>query len=330
MLQGQAIAIERGPLARPLSAPNIYLVRMGIFLVLVGFVAFILYRQLIAAFFGNPGLNGLILGVLLVGIVLAVRQVARLYREVRWVNAVGRDDRTRLAKAPVFLAPMATVLGTDGGRQTLTLATTRTLLDSIAVRLEENRELVRYLAGLLVFLGLLGTFWGLIETVSSVGRVIGSLRGGADAGALDELKTSLSPMLAGMGVSFSASLFGLAGSLVLGFLDLQAGQASSRFYTELEDWLVVSTNLDAPGALADTPAATGPAELTAAIARLTQTVEASGQRGTADAVANLADSIQGLVTHMRSEQQMIHRLVEGQAERERELKLVLDRLAKAS
>ena len=326
MRSGQAIAIETGPVARPLSAPNIYLVRMGIFLLLVGFVAFILYRQLVGAFFGNPGLNGLILGVLLVGVILAVRQVARLYREVRWVNAAGRDDRSQPVKAPVLLGPMATVLGVDGSRQNLSLATTRTLLDSIAVRLDENRELVRYLAGLLVFLGLLGTFWGLIETVSAVGRVINSLR--PDSAALDELKTSLGPMLSGMGVSFSASLFGLAGSLVLGFLDLQAGQAQNRFYTELEDWLVVSTDLDS--AAADRSASNGimPAELTVAINRLRDTVEASGGRSTADAVANLADGIQTLVSHMRAEHETMRDWADTQGAQSRELKTALERLAR--
>ncbi len=278
---------------RPLSSPRIYLVRMAVFLVLVGFVAFILYRQLYGAFLGNPGLNGLILGVLLVGIILAIRQVVRLFREIRWVNSLGAESRS-LARAPVLLAPMATTLGASGTRSALTVATTRTLLDSVSARLDENRELVRYLAGLLVFLGLLGTFWGLIDTVNSVGRIIGSLRAGSDAAVLfDELKTNLAAPLAGMGVSFSASLFGLAGSLVLGFLDLQAGQAQNRFYTELEDWLVAS----------------GAAE------------EAPENRE----LAALAAGIESLVEHMRAEQQLLRDWVEAQASRERDMRLMLDR-----
>ena len=234
---------------RPLTPPRIYLVRMAVFLVLAGFVVFILYRTLFAAFMANPGLNGLIVGVLFIGVVLAIRQVWRLFREVRWVNELGRaDEGAAPAPQPVLLAPMAALIGNRATPAGLSVVTARSLLDSIAARLDENRELVRYLAGLLVFLGLLGTFWGLIDTVGSVGRVIESMRGGADAGVLfDELKSGLAQPLRGMGLSFSASLFGLAGSLVLGFLDLQAGQAQSRFYTELEDWLAGATDAAEPG-----------------------------------------------------------------------------------
>ena len=148
---------------------------------------------------------------------------------------------------PVLLAPHGRPSSAAARRNpTLSVAATRSLLDSIGARLDESREIVRYLAGLLVFLGLLGTFWGLIDTVGSVGRIISSLRTGQDSAVLfDELKNSLAGPLQGMGLSFSASLFGLAGSLVLGFLDLQAGQAQNRFYTELEDWLAIST-MDTP------------------------------------------------------------------------------------
>src|SRR5690349_22331832 len=140
---------------------------------------------------------------------------------------------------------MAAFIGNRSGNS-VSIAAMRSLLDSVGARLDESREILRYLAGLLVFLGLLGTFWGLIDTVGSVGRIISSLRTGQDSAVLfDELKNSLAGPLQGMGLSFSASLFGLAGSLVLGFLDLQAGQAQSRFYTELEDWLATST-MDTP------------------------------------------------------------------------------------
>jgi hypothetical protein len=326
MLQGQPIPIEMRPEARPLSKPNIYLVRMAIFLILTGFVAFILYRQLTAAFLGNPGLNGLILGVLLVGIVLAVRQVARLYREVRWVNHVIRESPAASVDHPRLLAPMAAVIRETGGRAAFSVAGTRALLDSIGARLEENRELVRYLAGLLVFLGLLGTFWGLIDTVNSVGKIIGSLRSGSEAAVLfDELKTNLAAPLSGMGVSFSASLFGLAGSLVLGFLDLQAGQAQNRFYTELEDWLASATS----ARLVQAAGHDMPADIAGALARLSDVVaESTGGRTASQAMANLAEGIQGLVAHMRDEQQMLRDWVEAQASREKDLKAVLDRLSR--
>ncbi|NNM74497.1 flagellar motor protein MotA [Enterovirga aerilata] len=289
--------------ARPLSSPRIYLVRMAVFLILVGFLGLILFEPLKKAFFGNPGLNALIGGILLVGIVLAGRQVIRLFREIRWVNHVSGADGRTLARPPVLLAPMAALIGDPTSRASLSIATARSLLDSISARLDESRELVRYLAGLLVFLGLLGTFWGLIETVNSVGRIIGSLRTGSDAAVLfDELKTSLSAPLAGMGISFSASLFGLAGSLILGFLDLQAGQAQSRFYTELEDWLATTT-ATSEAALSDPAVAT-------------------------QAMANLAEGIEGLVQSMRAEQKLLREWMEAQAARDRDLRAALERLVR--
>ncbi len=310
-----------------LTPPRIYLIRMAVFLVLAGFVAFILYRQIWTAFQANPGLNALILGVMFIGIVLAIRQVWRLFPEVRWVNTLkDSDDATLAPRPPVLLAPMATLMGNRVGSP-LSVAATRSLLDSIGARLDESREIVRYLAGLLVFLGLLGTFWGLIDTVGSVGRIIASLRTGQDTAVLfDELKNSLAGPLQGMGLSFSASLFGLAGSLVVGFLDLQAGQAQSRFYTELEDWLAISTT-DAP---AEGPARSGtPQELMVALSRLTAAVnEGGGGRSATQAMANLAEGVQGLVQHMRAEQQMIRDWVEAQATREKELKQVLDRISR--
>jgi hypothetical protein len=313
---------------QPLTPPRIYLIRMAVFLVLAGFVAFILYRQIWAAFLANPGLNALILGVMAIGIVLAIRQVWRLFPEVRWVNTIRQTEEGLVAPtSPVLLAPMASLIGNRSSRSLLSVAATRSLLDSIGARLDESREIVRYLAGLLVFLGLLGTFWGLIETVGSVGRIIGSLRTGQDATVLfDELKTSLAAPLQGMGLSFSASLFGLAGSLVLGFLDLQAGQAQSRFYTELEDWLATST-MDTG---ADISVRSGtPNELAVALNRLTSAVnDGAGGRASTQAMANLAEGVQGLVQHMRAEQQLIRDWVEAQATREKELKQVLDRLTR--
>src|SRR5919112_6324522 len=311
-----------------LTPPRIYLIRMAVFLVLAGFVAFILYRQIWEAFQANPGLNALILGIMVIGILLAIRQVWRLRPEVRWVNTLQRTEEGLVApEQPALLAPLAALLGNRPGQSGFSVAATRSVLDSIGARLDESREIVRYLAGLLVFLGLLGTFWGLIDTVGSVGRIISSLRTGQDTAVLfDELKNSLAAPLQGMGLSFSASLFGLAGSLVLGFLDLQAGQAQGRFYTELEDWLATSTTDEG----AETPARSAtPQELTIALNRLTAAVnEGGGGRSATQAMANLAEGVQGLVQHMRAEQQMIRDWVEAQAAREKELKQVLDRLTR--
>jgi hypothetical protein len=322
MLDRHDLGVEAPP---PLTPPRRYLVRMAVFLVLVGFLAFILYRQLWAAFMANPGLNGLILAVVVIGIVIATRQVWRLFAEVRWVNEV-QNETLMPSDAPVLLAPMAGLIATRTNRAALPVATTRSLLDAVAARLDESRELVRYLAGLLVFLGLLGTFWGLIDTVGSVGKVIQSMRTGAEAAVLfDELKSGLAAPLQGMGLSFSASLFGLAGSLILGFLELQAGQAQSRFYTELEDWMA-GTGLDAPAEYGQR-APSG--DITAVLNKLTAALnDGAGGRAATQAMANLAEGIQGLVQHMRAEQQMIRDWVEAQAAREKELKQILERLGR--
>ena len=176
-----------------------------------------------------------------------------------------------------------------------------------------------------MFLGLLGTFWGLIETVGSVGKVIEGLKVGGDAGSLfDTLKEGLAAPLGGMGISFSSSLFGLAGSLILGFLDLQSSQAQNRFYTDLEDWLA-STVKEYSGE----SAAGASGDLQNAIERLRTAMEEGGNnRGTTAAMANLAEAIQGLVAHMRTEQQMIREWADGQGEQNREIKKLLERLAR--
>jgi hypothetical protein len=310
-----------------LSSPRIFLVRMLVFLVLCALVAVVLYKAIIKAFLANPGLNALIGAVLLIGIILSFRQVIRLYPEVAWVNNFRiADPGLALARHPTLLAPMAAILGGErSGRMVISQQTMRHLLDSIATRLDEARDISRYMTGLLVFLGLLGTFWGLIETVSSVGTIIDGLKVGGDAGALfDTLKEGLAAPLGGMGISFSSSLFGLAGSLILGFLDLQSSQAQNRFYTDLEDWLASTVRGYAP------EASGSGAELQAAVERLRQTLEEGGgaNRGTTAAMANLAEAIQGLVTHMRTEQQMIREWADGQGEQNREIKRLLERIAR--
>ena len=309
-----------------LSSPRIFLVRMLVFLVLCALVMVVLYKQIIQAFFANPGLNALIGVVMLVGIILAFRQVIRLYPEVAWVNNFRiADPGLAIARHPTLLAPMAAILGGERtGRMSISQQTMRHLLDSIATRLDEARDISRYMTGLLVFLGLLGTFWGLIETVGSVGKVIDGLKVGGDAGALfDTLKGGLAAPLGGMGISFSSSLFGLAGSLILGFLDLQSSQAQNRFYTDLEDWL--ATTVREYGS--DTPSG----DMQSAIDRLRSAVEeggGSGGRATTTAMANLAEAIQGLVAHMRTEQQMIREWADGQGEQNREIKRLLERIAR--
>jgi hypothetical protein len=314
-----------------LSSPRIFLVRMLVFLILCALVVIILYRQIWGAFLANPGLNGLIVGVLLIGILLAFRQVIRLFREVNWVNGFRlADPGLAVERPPVLLAPMAAILRDRMGRMAISTAVMRSLLDSIAARLDEARDLSRYMTGLLIFLGLLGTFWGLIETVTSVGEFLKSLTVGGDAGSVFEsLKQGLAAPLSGMGISFSSSLFGLAGSLVLGFLDLQTSQAQNRFYTDLEDWL--STTVRDLGIEPDAQAPTVPVanELRLVVERLKEVAaEGGSNRAATNAMANLAEAIQGLVSHMRSEQQMIRDWVNSQSEQQREMRRLLERLSR--
>jgi hypothetical protein len=312
-----------------LSSPRIFLFRMLVFLTLCALLLVVLYKQIWIAFLANPGLNGVIAGVLAIGIILSFRQVIRLYPEIRWVNSFRiSDPGLAVDRRPSLLAPMAVLLGDRTGRTAITQQTMRHMLDSIATRLDEARDLSRYMTGLLVFLGLLGTFWGLIETVGSIGKVIEGMKVGGDAGAIfDTLKEGLAAPLGGMGISFSSSLFGLAGSLVLGFLDLQSSQAQNRFYTDLEDWLVTIVreySTEAPSGSVTTST-----DLYNVVDRLRAAVEdmGSGRAATA-AMASLADAIQGLVQHMRSEQQLIREWADGQGEQSREIKRLLEHIAR--
>ncbi len=312
-----------------LSSPQVFLFSMLVFLAIVGFIAAILYRQVSSAFVTNPGLNGLILGVLAVGILLAFIQVVRLFREVRWVNSfrVGTEETE-----PVLLAPMKALLSRSSSTALSTLSL-RTILDSIATRLDESRDTSRYLVGLLVFLGLLGTFWGLLQTIGSIGDTIRALDpGSGDANdVLESLKSGLSAPLEGMGTAFSSSLFGLSGSLVLGFLDLQAGRAQTRFYTELENWLSSVTDVSSDIPIADTAKAAGTADeirLLSERLRGLQETGGSNQR-VATAMANLADGISGLVKNMRSEQQMMRDWVEAQSDEQKAMRATLEKIAGA-
>lgn len=306
------------------SRPLRYVVRAVLFLALIGFLGYILQRGLVDAFMTNPGLNGLILGALFVGCLIALRELWRIHSEARAATNLAADPASADVRRGQVIAPMGSVLPALE-RGTLAPTQAVSVLESIAVRLDDGREVLRYLSGLLVFLGLLGTFWGLLDTVGSVGGVIKSLRTGAEAGVLfDELKAGLSAPLAGMGLSFSSSLFGIAGSLILGFLDLQVGQAQRRFRNEVESWLGSRTGTpEAPAALLATgnPLADRFEQLSAAMAD-----GASNNRAATQALSNLAEGIQGLVQHMRSEQQMIRDWVEAQAAREKDMKRLIDRL----
>lgn len=312
-----------------LSSPMPVLWTMVIFLIIIGFITAILYRQAHSAFITNPGLNGLILGVLLIGIILVFNHVLGLRPEVRWFNsfrAAGSADK--VGRDPKLLAPMRSLIR---GRHAsgLSTAALRSILDSIATRLDESRDTSRYLIGLLVFLGLLGTFWGLLGTIGSIGQVIQSLdpNSGSSSDVLQSLKTGLSAPLAGMGTAFSSSLLGLSGSLILGFLDLQAGRAQNRFYMELENWLSSVTDVGSDIAPVVDAVSHGSSEdlrlLTEQLSKMAGGVP--NERSTA-AMANLAEGIQGLVKNMRNEQQMLRDWIEAQQEESKSMRKTLDRL----
>jgi len=335
---------EREPAAAPpqrrsMRGPHRFLARMAVFLVLVLALAIALGRPLFAAFMGNPAVNGVILGILFAGIAYIFRQVLLLEPASDWID----DFRERLANrdltappgpAPRLLAPMARMLGRrQSGRVSLSATSLQTLLDGIASRLDETRETSRYLIGVLVFLGLLGTFYGLLETVRSVGGVIGALNVGASdlTRAFADLKAGLESPLHVMSTAFSSSLFGLAGSLVLGFLDLQAGQAQNRFYNDLEEWLSTYTRLSS-GPFGDGSDGSTPAYLHALLEQTADSLEnlqrimarsEESRISTNTTLAGLTDRLGIVGENMKAGQLLMVRLAENQLE----LKPSLTRLA---
>ncbi len=313
-----------------MTRPTIYLIRMVIFLVAVAVVAALLSPVLITAFANNPVLNSLILSILALGIGWNLRQVARLSPEVTWLETF-QTARNRLAAIPTprLLAPMASMLAgreqhgrNAQGRFTLSATSMRSLLDGIASRLDESRELSRYMTGLLIFLGLLGTFWGLLKTVGAVSDVISGMSvGNGDVNALfEQLKAGLVRPLAGMGTAFSASMYGLAGALVLGFLDLTAGQAQNRFFNELEEWLAGQTRL-ASGILAEGEGSV-PIYVQALLEQTAENMEGlqriltRGEEGRSQAnqaVLTLNERVGTMTETMRASQQLMLRIAETQA-----------------
>jgi hypothetical protein len=240
-----------------MTKPTSYLIRMVIFCIAVYGVAALVSPQLVHFYMANPVINSVIVLVEIFGVFWNIRQVQRLYPEAAWVEEF-RRNRQKLEKSrpPVLLAPMARMLqGRADGERRITLSgqALNTILDGISSRLDESRELSRYVTGVMIFLGLLGTFWGLLHTVNSVAEVINgmSLAGGDVNAMFDQLKSGLAGPLAGMGTAFSSSLFGLSGALILGFLDLTAGQAMNRFFNELEEWLAGLTRLSTGGVASD-------------------------------------------------------------------------------
>lgn len=321
-----------------MTRPERYLTRMILFLLVVAGVAALLFPALEHAFLNNPALNGLILGALMVGVIYIFRQVMMLRPEVAWLKhfqaSPGHAGHSAPAD-PVLLAPMARMLGEKKGRLMLSALSMRSLLDGIAARLDESRELSRYLIGLLIFLGLLGTFWGLLTTVQSVGAVIGTLSvTGGDVGQMFAgLKAGLETPLVGMGTAFSSSLFGLAGSLVLGFLELQAGQAQNRFFQDVEDWLSGATRLSSGATGFETGDQSVPAYVQALLETTAENMETlqrtvaaaeDSRRSSNGNLVALTERLSALTDQMRAEQGLLVKLAENQVEMRHALTRLMD------
>jgi hypothetical protein len=334
-----------------LELPKVYLVRMMVFMLVVTILAVVLFPHMQRAFMANPGLNGVIIGALLLGVIYSFRMVWRLWPEINWVNGFRiANPGLELTHTPRLLGPMATLFRDRPNRTVLSPLSMRSLLDSIASRLDEARDISRYMVGLLIFLGLLGTFWGLLETVTSVGDAIRALdvTSAQSATVFEELKTGLEAPLSGMGLAFSSSLFGLAGSLILGFLELQASQAQNRFYNDLEDWLSTITDIQAgesgslsvPGYLR-----LDIAGLQKGIERINQTLDdaltadvpgpATSTTGVPDLSAQdsesmekLADAVASLVQQMREEQKIVRQWAQAQQVQQNEMQKLILRTTK--
>jgi len=331
-----------------LELPKVYLVRMMVFMLVVSILAVVLYPHMKRAFMANPGLNSVIIGALLLGVGYAFRMVVRLWPEISWLNGFRiANPGLEVTHTPRLLGPMATLFRDRLHRTVLSPLTMRSLLDSLASRLDEARDMSRYLVALLIFLGLLGTFWGLLETVSSVGDAIRSLdvTSAQSATVFEELKTGLQAPLSGMGLAFSSSLFGLAGSLILGFLDLQASQAQNRFYNDLEDWLSTITDLqvgEGGGTSLPSHLRVDLAGLHKGIERINQTLDEaltaeqpatstglpamSAQDG--ESMEKLADAVASLVQQMREEQKIVRQWAQAQQVQQNEMQKLILRTTK--
>jgi hypothetical protein len=321
-----------------MTSPTVFLWRMLAFLGAVAVLVALLAEELAAAFAANVLLNAVILGVLLMGIAWTIRQVLVLTAEVEWLNAFRNPAAAKPSdRPPKLLAPMASMFAQRRTeRLTLSAMAMRSVLDGIESRLDESRELSRYATGLLIFLGLLGTFWGLLLTIGSVSNVIGNMSvGSGDINVLfNQLKAGLAEPLRGMAVAFSSSMLGLAGALVLGFMDLTAGQAQSRFFAELEDWLAGATRLSA-GAVGTEGEGSMPAYVQALLEQSAENMDelhramARGEEGrmqSNQALMTLTERLSILADQMRAAQVLMSRLAEAQSQ----LAPTLQRMVEAS
>lgn len=303
-----------------MQKPQKFMNRMLLFLLAVIILCVLLRDALITAFMANAVLNGVIAFTLLVGVVFALRRVQDLKPEIEWIKAFKRHESTATSLTPRLMAPAAALLSAqEEGSMRLSTISMRSVLDGIVSRLEESREISRYFTQLLIFLGLLGTFWGLLGTIGAIGGTINGLSvDGSDMALMfDELKAGLQAPLTGMGTAFSSSLFGLAGSLIMGFMDLQATQSQTRFYNDVEDWLASVTHLSrgevSEGVASPSSYMTALMEQTAdGIDRLQRTLKQSDDgraqsqqtmTSIAESLAALADRLEAQSSHLASNEQ---------------------------
>jgi hypothetical protein len=312
-----------------------YLASMTIFLLAVAGIAAWLIVRLESAFLANPLLNAVLIAVWLVGIIYIFAQTLRLSPEIRWVREVQRSRQAVIdLDPPPLMGSLARLMEARKTPLMLSPTALRAVLDGIAVRLDESREIARYFIGLMIFLGLLGTFWGLLKTVGSVGAVVNGLSITADPTELfTTLKAGLQGPLVGMGTAFGSSLLGLAGSLVLGFLDLQMGQAQNRFFVDLENWLFASAGDRGTGDEASPlPAIQALIEKTAANMDAFQQIMADAENGRQDAtlaLQSLADRIEGLVAAEQDAQRVAHAILTQRVETDAALVGLLQRIDQA-
>ena len=322
---------------------RVFIIRMVVFVLIVIAICAAMGATIARIFMANPALNGVIIGALIIGIVYIFRQVLVIVPDLAWLER-HRDERQsyeslepRIERKLNFLSPLAAMMADRRGRLTFTAVSLRSVLDGIGARLDESRELARYMIGLMIFLGLLGTFWGLLGTVNSVSDVINGLTmSGQDINAMfGELKSGLEQPLEGMGTAFSSSLFGLASSLILGFLELTASQAQNRFYNELEDWLSSYTRLGGGATAVAEGEQSVPAYVSALLEKTADSLDdlqrtlvrgEEAKQSSGSGMLALSERLATLTDQMRTQQDLMVKLVEGQLQ----MRPVLERLAATS
>ena len=312
-----------------LTKPTLFFIKMLVFLSLIMILVFLIFSEMLAAFQANIFINAIIFAALIIGIAFSFRQVGTLYPEIRWVNTIRfADPGIEVEKPPVLLAPMAAMLRDRSGPVNISTQTMRSILESVAMRLDERRDLSRYMIGLLVFLGLLGTFYGLLNTISSVsGTIQGlSVEAGQNDNFFNTLIEGLQTPLSGMGTAFSSSLFGLAGSLVLGFLDLQSSSAQNRFYVELEDWLSTVTDISSEAVGGDFYGADNNIQLQHSIAELSHAIKSSNSNDKIHSgLVKLADGLTEALKTIKANQAATQRLLQVQEQNTKILKSFIEK-----